>query len=182
MKGVVFVEFLEMVDETFSSETLERIIEEAELPNEGAYTAVGTYDHRELERLVKALSGATQVPVPQLLRDFGQHLFPRLIGGYQDSVRDEATGLDFLLGIERRVHAEVRKLYPEAELPSIKCRMPDPQQLVMEYSSTRALADLAHGLLLGCIAYFGDAITLERRALDGEANTHALFVLTRTIG
>ncbi len=128
---------------------------------------------------MKALGSATRQEVPLLLREFGQHLFPRLISVYQEAVREKTTVLDFLLGIERRVHAEVRKLYPEAELPSIKCQMPDPQQLVMEYSSARALADLAHGLLLGCIAYFGDAVTLERRALPGEANAHALFVLTR---
>lgn len=183
MKGVVFVEFLEMVEAKFSPEMLEEIIEEAQLPNGGAYTSVGTYDHREIYRLVTALSGAAQLPIAQLLRDFGAHLFPRLVASHQEIVRSKTTSaLDFLLGIERHVHAEVRKLYPDAELPSIGARMHGPRKLIVEYSSTRALADLAHGLLFGCVAYFGEAITIERRDLDGEANAHTLFVLTRADG
>ena len=45
MKGVIFTEFLEMVESHFSPEMADRIITAARLPSGGAYTAVGTYDH-----------------------------------------------------------------------------------------------------------------------------------------
>ena len=42
MKGI---EFMDTVEDVFSADILEVIIEKSELPNEGAYTAAGKYDH-----------------------------------------------------------------------------------------------------------------------------------------
>ena len=56
MKGMIFTEFLEMVENAYGWEVQENIIDAAALPNDGAYTAVGTYDHQELVSLVVALS------------------------------------------------------------------------------------------------------------------------------
>ena len=57
MKGVVFTEFVEMVEARFGLPMLDRIIEAAQLPSGGAYSAVGTYDHGEMVQLVGALRG-----------------------------------------------------------------------------------------------------------------------------
>lgn len=48
MKGIVFTGFLEMVDEVFSPEITECIIESSNLKSGGIYTAVGTYDYTEI--------------------------------------------------------------------------------------------------------------------------------------
>ena len=40
MKGIVFSEFIDMVDDKFSIEMSERLIDEVELPSGGAYTTV----------------------------------------------------------------------------------------------------------------------------------------------
>lgn len=42
MKGVVFTAFLEMVASQFSEDMVDDIIDAAQLPSGGAYTAVGT--------------------------------------------------------------------------------------------------------------------------------------------
>ncbi len=47
MKGVVFVEFLDMVETRFSIETTERLLEMSALPSKGVYTSVGTYSQSE---------------------------------------------------------------------------------------------------------------------------------------
>ena len=38
MKGVVFTEFLEMVEDIFSPDIADQIVEEADLPSGGVYT------------------------------------------------------------------------------------------------------------------------------------------------
>lgn len=45
MKGIIFTEFLDMVDEQFGFEVTEHIIEKAkhQLSTGGSYSAVGTY-------------------------------------------------------------------------------------------------------------------------------------------
>lgn len=67
MKGVVFTEFMEMVEARMGLDMLDHIITEAALPNDGAYSSVGTYDHAELLRLVTALSNATGLSTSQLI-------------------------------------------------------------------------------------------------------------------
>jgi predicted homoserine dehydrogenase-like protein len=64
MKGIVFTEFLDMVETTISADAVDDVIEAAGVPSGGAYTAVGTYDHKEMVSLVGALSEVSGHPVP----------------------------------------------------------------------------------------------------------------------
>ncbi|MEO0814052.1 MAG: heme NO-binding domain-containing protein, partial [Myxococcota bacterium] len=45
MKGIVFTEFLEMVEDRFGFEAVDRLVTASGSDNDGVYTAVGTYDH-----------------------------------------------------------------------------------------------------------------------------------------
>lgn len=172
MKGVVFTEFMELVESRMGLEMLDRIITEAKLPNDGAYTAVGTYDHAELVRLVRALSNASGLSEAQLIHLFGEHLFQRFSEGYKALFADSRTVFDFLSRIDDVIHVEVRKLYPDAELPTLPCERTAPDTLVMLYSSPRGFGDLAEGLIAGCIKHFGENITLSRTDLPQEGALH----------
>ena len=179
MKGMVFTEFLEMVEEKFSPDMAERIIESAELESGGAYTTVGTYDHHEMIALVTCLSRETGIPASQLIRTFGEHLFERfhhLFPNYFDGV---PSAFDFLRHVNDYIHIEVRKLYPDAELPTFACETPLPDQLSMTYRSTRPFAPLAEGLIRGCIAHYGEPIEVGIEDLSDGAGTAARFLLTR---
>jgi hypothetical protein len=172
MKGVVFTEFMELVESRMGLEMLDRIITEAELPNDGAYTSVGTYDHAELVRLVSALSNATGLSVPALVHLFGEHLFQRFSVGYPALFADARDAFDFLDRIDNVIHVEVRKLYPDAELPKLVCSQPAEGELVVLYSSPRGFGDLAEGLIQGCIKHFGAPIGVVRTDLEKEGGLH----------
>jgi len=180
MKGIVFTEFMELVESRMGLDMLDRIITEAGLPNDGAYTSVGTYDHVELVRLVQALSNASGIAVPQLIQLFGEHLFQRFSVSYQPLFADTHNAFDFLSRIDDVIHVEVRKLYPDAELPSLPCERMAPNTLVMHYSSPRGLGDLAEGLIAGCIKHFGENIAVTRTDLPKEGALHrARFELVK---
>jgi len=179
MKGVVFTEFLEMVEEQFSPEVADRIITASDLPSHGAYTAVGTYDHNEMIRLVSNLSARTGIAVPDLLRAYGKRLFGRFYLTHPQFFETASSAFDFLKNIEKHVHAEVRKLYSDAELPSFDCTTPHPDTLVMVYRSSRPLADFAEGLILGCVEHFREPIDVQREDLPDAHGTAARFSLRR---
>ena len=164
MKGMVFTEFLDMVELKFSADMVDDIIEDSELPNGGAYTAVGTYDHAELVRMVEALAHRSDVPVPTLVHAFGLHLFGRFHALYPGFFSGIPTALDFLEGIETVIHTEVRKLYPDAQLPEFDC-VRTASGLDMVYSSPRHFGDLATGLIEGALLHFGDPVSLTRHDL-----------------
>ena len=178
MKGLVFTEFLEMVENRFGITMTDKIIQGAKLSSGAAYTSVGDYDHLELVALVLQLNAETKIPVPDLLRVFGKDLFGRFVAGYPQLFKSGQTAFGFLQNIESYIHSEVRKLYPIAELPTFECR--ETQQcLIMIYRSQRPFADLAEGLIAGCIEHFGEALDLSHEDLSGNAGTSARFTITR---
>lgn len=176
MKGIVFTELLEMVEEKFSANMVDDIIDDCDLASSGAYTAVGTYPHEEVVALVAALSKHTGISVIDLLKTFGEHLFGQFAKGYPSFFTNITGALPFLNGIEDVIHAEVKKLYPDAELPRFTSEIFTQNQLVLVYESTRHFEDLAEGLIIGCIKYFDEAIELQRQNLS---NGQARFILTR---
>ena len=182
MKGIVFTEFLEMIESQRGMEMVDRVIEAAALPNDGAYTAVGTYDHRELVRLLGALSEASGTTVPDLLRQFGLHLFRRFSVLYPDLFAGITNAFAFLRAVDQVIHVEVQKLYPDAELPRFICEDSEPDELVLLYSSPRGLGDLAEGLIHGCVSYFDEPMRLSRTDLpSSNGERHVRFHLVRAV-
>jgi hypothetical protein len=179
MKGIVFREFADMVEQTFSAEILNRIIDASNLATRGAYTAVGTYDHREIVELVNRLSSETGVGIPDLLRAFGRYLFKRFVALYPHFFASAKSAFDFLPQVHNIIHVEVKKLYPDAELPQFETSAPEPDRFVMVYRSTRPFGDLAEGLILGCIEHFGEKISLAREDLPCQNGAHIRFTLIR---
>ncbi len=178
MKGMVFTEFMEMVEVTWSLDMADALIARSQVESGGAYTAVGTYPHAELFALVSALSMETGVAVSELVRTFGKHLFGRFALAYPRFFLGMNSSFQFLGGIDCVIHAEVRKLYPDAELPTFVVEAGD-NRLSLTYYSEHPLADLALGLIEGCVAHFGDAVTVRREAFNNMPGAQARFVLTR---
>lgn len=177
MKGIIFTELLEMVEEQFGLATANRVLAKAAPDNEGAYTAVGTYDHHELLNLVVALSEITEIGTGELQRLFGQRLFQRFSQDYVGFFVGVGGAFEFLERVDTYVHVEVHKLYPEAELPRFDSQREGDNRLTLDYDSARPFADLAQGLIEGCISYYGVPINLIRENLETGKRTRSRFVL-----
>lgn len=177
MKGIVFTEFLEMVEEKFSFETMDAIIESADLPSGGIYTAVGTYDHQEIVALVVELHKKTRIPISDLLRTYGEYLFSRFVVLYPRFFIGVNDAFDFLESIHNYIHVEVVKLYPDAQLPTFQTERKGEHCLLMRYSSERSMGDFAHGLILGCLKHFDQKAEVTKEDLDQRA-TQSLFTIT----
>ncbi len=178
MKGIVFTEFLAMVEDRFTADTVDDIIDDADLPSGGAYTSVGTYPHSEMVSLVVSLSKVTGLPVPALIQSFGEHLFGRFSHLYPAFFAEKQDAFSFMESIEGHIHVEVRKLYPEAELPTFATER-NGDQLIMTYSSKHAFAKLAEGLVTGCLAYFREKATITAEDLSGGVGNHTRFYIQK---
>ncbi len=175
MKGVIFTNFLEMVDDVFSPEVTEQIIEKADVPSGASYTSVGAYDHGEILALVTQLSEITGENVPTLVRAFGKYLFHALGKAHPEYVKDVENTFQLLHRVHNHIHVEVRKLYPDAELPTIACEE-DEAGLTVTYHSDRPFADVAEGLIAGCIDHFGEAIDFSKTQSSDDGRS-AVFRL-----
>lgn len=178
MKGIVFTEFLDMVEQHHGLETVDAIITASQLPNDGAYTAVGTYDHAELLRLVGALSRETDTPPSMLVHAFGRHLFASFTRAYPYIFEGIRSTAEFLANVEDFIHVEVKKLYPDAELPSIGFAPLGDNRWELVYQSSRPFADLCEGLIEACADHYQESLQLDREDTPNAEGTSARFVVT----
>lgn len=179
MKGLVFTEFMEMVENTFSANMVDDIIEASDLPSGGAYTVVGTYPHSEIIALVQNLSKQTGISVPALIKAFGHYLFGRFLVLYPSFFVNTPDAFDFLDALEHHHQIEVHKLYPDAVFPTFKTIRESDQKLILIYHSERPFASLAEGLIEGCLEHYKVKAHIELVNCSSGQGTHVEFHITR---
>ena len=152
MKGIIFTEFLELVEDKFGLELLEEVLEMSE--DEGIYTSVGSYDHKDLVRLIINLSKKTDIDAASLQRVFGQSVFKNLLASLPNKASLAHSNTTFQL-------IQVAQLYPDAEPPEFSFITTTEAQLVFDYKSARCMSHVCLGLIEGCAEYHGESIAVE---------------------
>jgi len=179
MKGLVFTEFLTMVETGFGLATTDTVIEAAESKTKGGYTSVGTYDSIELIKMVEKLSRLVKQPRQLLIRAFGKHLHTIFLKKFRDFYSANDNTFDFLISVENLIHIEVKKLYPDAELPTFTFDSPSEDTLFVYYESKRPLADLAHGLIEATINHYSEDIEIKTVSSLNDDGKKRTFILTK---
>jgi hypothetical protein len=175
MKGMVFVELLSMAEDAFGEAVVDGVIERAALPSGGAYTSVGNYPCEELMALVRGFSQHSGIPGAELQRLFGHWMMKSFSRHYPGFFVGKGGSLDMLAAIEGEIHVEVRKLYPDADLPQIDTARPDAGTMQMTYRSPRPLADFCQGLIEGCVSHFGETARIDRQDRISAGQTETDF-------
>lgn len=177
MKGVIFSELIRWVEEAFSPAVADQMITQAKLPNDGSYTAVGSYPHEEALAMIGQLVEITGKPVAELADAYGYWLATRFAELYPQIFERYSDTVSFLRGVDGIHRKEVTKLYPDARTPDVLAEI-DGEELKVSYASHRPFAEVAHGLVRGYIDYFGDNLFIVRD--EKTRGPHAArFVLHR---
>ncbi len=161
MLGMVFTTFVEMVEDKFSPELADSILADANLPHGGAYTAVGYYPFEEIVSLVSLLSEKTSIPIHDLLLVFGKHLFGILAHSHAGAMGRKPDIFALLASLDDDIHREVRKLYPQADLPHFTVQHRDEHSMQLAYHSPRNLHVLAMGLIEGAAEFYQTPVQIE---------------------
>jgi len=160
MKGIVFTEFLDLVEDKFGFEMVDTIINNSNLPSNGSYTAVGTYSFSEMLSLLTNLNKETGIPVNDLLLLYGEHFFSVVEKSYSSFLTQYKEPIEMISSIENHIHVEVRKIYPDAELPTFTIIEKTETTLVMIYKSSRAMSSFGKGLMNKTFEYFDTKATI----------------------
>ena len=134
----------------------------------GVYTQAGNYPFEELYSMIVTLSEIVNTPISDLIEAFGKTIFKKLITIYPKPIEIYKNVFEFIAHLDNVVHPEVKKLYPETELPIFDLETIDKTKLVIIYRSTKPLMDLAKGLILGCAEYYGEDIEVSYELLPKE--------------
>ncbi len=178
MKGIVFTEFLELVEEKFGLEMVDKIISASELESNGIYTSIGTYSFSEMLQLLQHLSANTGISIDNLLLVYAEHFFGVIETSYPGLLATYKDPIEMISSIENHIHIEVRKIYPDAELPVFILEEKTENTLTIVYKSSRAMHHFGLGLMNKTFEHFNSTaeIVLEKIKEDG---TEVRFVITK---
>jgi hypothetical protein len=179
MKGIVFTEFLELIESQYGLDIVNQVIEGCELDTDGVYTSVGTYSHKDMFKMVGKLSELKNIPVPALLQLYGEYFFDILSTNYPNFMK-QPNSFEFFVSIESYIHPEVLKLYPEAELPSFDAKIKSNKEMTLLYKSSRKMADFAVGLIHSAGNYFNEKLKIEK--VSEENNGEIVLINISRIG
>ena len=178
MRGVVFTELIEFVEEKLGFEIADKMLSDAKLSHGGIFTQGGNYPFEEMVQLLTALSKLTGKHPNELLEIFGEHLFHVLVKIYSKDIKENQNSLDFIDSVEEYVHVEVKKLYPDAELPTFTTKSKSENKLVIIYQSEKRLDAFAFGLIKSCGNYFGDTLNITTKVIN-ESPYQVEFTITK---
>ena len=159
MKGIVMTSLVDMIQEKHGLSVWFEVLDLAGL--EGIYTSGDYYPDEEIISLLQAFSTIVDKPVPAILHEFGMYVLPFFLSGDFEFKLEGMSFLDFLESVDQVIHVEVKKLYPDAQLPSFSYNRVTPEKLIIEYVSQRKLCHLAEGLIESASEIFETSYSIQ---------------------
>lgn len=180
MRGLLFTELIEMMEDLMGLEFANKVIAEAQLENQGAYTAIGNYPHKDLFKLLGILSSHAQNPQNKVIKSYGEYLFFRLCTLYPEEVKKYPNTFALLKEIPIILDRETRKLEPNAEVPDIKINIYKPDFMELTFNSKKRMGFLLEGWITACISHYQEPISFIRNDIDPEGMKVRFILLKRT--
>ncbi len=166
MKGIIFNLLEEVVTTEMGEESWDGILEQAGA--DGAYTSLGNYADQEFVALLQATAGLAGKGANETLKWFGRRSMPVLARRYPEFFVKHGGLRSFLLSLNDVIHAEVRKLYPGADVPVFQFETPAGEAahdtLIIHYRSKRQLCMLAEGFIEGAADHFTERVAIRQSA------------------
>ena len=76
--------------------------------------------------------------------------------------------MELISSIENHIHVEVKKIYPDAELPSFEIKEKTANSLIMIYRSSRAMHHFGLGLMKKTFEYFNVSSEIKLKKLNPQ--------------
>ena len=177
MKGIVFNLLEDVVNTHLGEEAWDEALDSAGVG--GSYTSLGSYPDEELVTLLSAVAERTGETVGDTLRWFGHKSMPFLAQRYPEFFNIHHGLRSFLLSLNDVIHAEVRKLYPGADVPVFEFETPGGSSghgmLIIHYRSKRRLCLLAEGFIAGAADCFAEKVAISQpQCMHGGADHCAI--------
>jgi hypothetical protein len=178
MKGIVFNLLESVITREHGLATWDALLEQSKL--DGAWTSLGTYADEHLYKLVGAASTALSLPAAEVVRWFGVQALGLFVERYPQFFKPHATTRGLLLTLNNIIHPEVRKLYPNADVPEFQFDTSSDEVLLIGYRSHRKLCAFAIGLIEGAAAHYGERATIEHRTCMHHGDAQCLLAVRTT--
>ncbi len=179
MKGIFFTEFLEMVEKDFGLDITEKIISELGVGNSGVYEPEIGYPCTQFVELCKLLAFEIGSYLSDVVKNFGEYLFSRLIILFRPRFAGNSNVFEFLDQVDDFIHHKMQDRFPALEIPKFRAIKINESTFQISYQTEKILVDLAIGLLMGCQRFFNEELTLSTEYIS-ERSKLVCFTLSKS--
>jgi hypothetical protein len=179
MKGVIFTEFLDLVEERFGLEMVDQIICQSRLDSQGVYTSIGTYNFYEFLQLLHNLSKNKSISINNLLEVYAAQIFsamdaihPKMLTSYNNPVEMIIAmnqHIEIIFNTKNTLPLKSLKVSAFTPLPLFVIEEKTVDSLIIKYISHRGLQHFWLGLMHEMFKHFNETATivLEKIKKDG---------------
>jgi predicted hydrocarbon binding protein len=180
MHGLIFTELRKYITIKLGKDVWNVLLKNAGLEAK-AFMPFDAYADNDMMALVATASAITDKSASDILQDFGEFIAPDLLFMYQGIVQPQWRTLDVIEHTESTIHTIVREKNPTAQPPQIVCERPQPNEIVITYSSARQMCAVAKGIITGLAKYYREEliITESKCMLEGDS---ACIITVKVIG
>lgn len=175
MKGMIFNLFEKFVSENFGQEAYEDIQKNAKLITKEPFVGPGKYPDEDFMELVRVACEKFKINPFDAQKTLGEYCFPELVKLTPHLAGQYKNTRDFLIAVDRIIHVEVKKLYPDSELPEFDYENSQKDTLLIKYTSKKKLCFFMEGLIHGCAKYFSETVKTKQTACYHNGNDHCLM-------
>lgn len=172
MKGIIFNVAEHVVTDEHGADAWDDLLVAAGV--DGVYTAVGNYPDEQFSAIVSAAARTRGETTQDVERWIGRRGMPLLAERYSDFF-EPSDARAFVLTLNDVIHPEVRKLYPDVNVPNFDYHDVGATTLVVEYQSERRMCGFAEGLILGAVDWYGESAVVSQDACMHEGATACLI-------
>jgi hypothetical protein len=104
------------------------------------------------------------------LYTYGLHFFKVLEDSYPQIIDKYENPMELLSSIDSHIHVEVRKIYPDAELPKFYVLEKDKNKLVLKYVSSRSMYSFALGLIEKTFHHYNSSAKISHEVLKDDGS------------
>ena len=177
MKGIIFVELSEIVQEKFGHKTWNQVLQNAEPESKGVYTAAENYSDEEADKLLNTMSAFLSKSKDEVLKLFGVHLIKAFSTRFPQFFKERQL-FPFIESVEPVIHAEIKKIYSDASFPKLVTYY-DGEHLMLEYHSVKKMCALTHGLIKGASYHFNEPVEIEQCRCTHNGDDFCLFKISK---
>jgi hypothetical protein len=147
------------------------------------YLAVDSYPDGDFDALVERAVQETGDERREVLLSFGRYTAQTIFRLLKPEYYEASNGtVDFLLGVEERIHETVRATITGAAPPRLQVVRLGADGVSISYTSDRALCDLLEGLVQGTAEYYREQFEIAQPTCVRRGDAACCFFVTPAAG
>jgi hypothetical protein len=183
MKAFIITSMVDMLDRQHGAGEVDAILAKAGLQSLRDAEPNDNVPVQHIVRLSMVAAETLNTEVDDLVEQFGWYIFGVLVIEFPDQV-SQPDFHTFLKAVDTQIHPEMRRRFPNAEVPSVTVEAVEGDSFLVRYASKRPFTRLACGIISAASAHFGliSAVTVRESRYLEEEGLHESLMWVQPLG